>query len=59
MAWQDDISALLQEAQDISVRFDIEQQLTEQEKAQARNNIGFAVTSTNLEKHDYKITFNN
>lgn len=55
MSWEQEISAQLQEAQ-IAVRFDIQQQLTDTEKATARNNISIGATATLISGNDYKIT---
>lgn len=58
MPWEQEITQLLQEAQSISVRFDIVQQLTNGEKTRARNNIGVSATATNVSGDDYSINFN-
>ena len=56
MSWEQDISKKLQELQDISVRFDIDQELTETEKARARSNISIGSSATVITGNDYKIT---
>lgn len=54
--WEQEISELLQELQEISVRYDIEQELTDAEKARARSNISIGATATQVSGDDYKIT---
>ena len=58
MAWEQEISEKLQEAQSIAVRFDVEQALTEAQKNTAKNNVGVSVTVTQTSGEDYKIVFN-
>lgn len=58
MGWETDITALLQEAQSIAVRYDVEQELTAEEQQRARNNIDIKATATNVSGEDYKITLN-
>lgn len=58
-SWEQDISELLQEAQSIAVRFDVEQELTVSQQATARHNIGIEATATNVGGNDYKLTLNN
>lgn len=58
MGWETDITALLQDAQSIAVRFDVEQELTAEEQQRARNNIDIKATATNVSGEDYKITLN-
>lgn len=58
MSWEQEISNKLQEAQNIAVRFDVEQYLTDTQKSTARNNIATTTTATNVSGNDYKITFN-
>lgn len=58
MAWEQVITELLQEAQSIAVRADIEQELTETEKQTARNNVDIKTTATNVSGDNYKIIFN-
>lgn len=55
-SWQEEITELLQEAQDIAVRFDMEQNLTDTQKSTARNNIGITSTATNIQDDEYRIT---
>jgi hypothetical protein len=55
--WEQEITELLQEAQDIAVRFDIEQDLTSTQESKARNNIGITTTANNISCDDYKIIF--
>lgn len=59
MSWEHDITEKLQELQSISVRFDIAQELTEEEKATARNNITIGSSATNISGDNYKITILN
>ena len=56
-SWEQEITELLQEAQEISVRFDTAQDLTDAQKGTARNNIDATTTATNVSGNDYKITF--
>lgn len=56
MAWQDDIAQQLEEAQEMFLRYDTEQDLTETEKATARTNIGYTkATVTQISGDDYKL----
>ena len=56
MSWQQDIMDQLNAVGSISVRFDVEQELTATEKARARNNIDVLQTSTQqISGDDYKI----
>lgn len=55
-SWEQDITELLNEAQSIAVRFDIEQDLTAAEKQRARNNIGVSSSATAVTGEDYVIT---
>ena len=55
-SWEQDITELLQELQSMTVRFDIAQELTEEEKARARNNISTGATATQVSGDNYKIT---
>jgi hypothetical protein len=55
MSWEQDITQLLQEAQEMAVRFDIEQNLTQQQEETARTNIGYVITTTLIEKNKYKV----
>lgn len=55
MGWEEEIAAMLQEVVSETVRFDIEQPLTEVEKSRARNNIGIVTTATNISGDDYRI----
>lgn len=57
-SWETEITELLQEAQDIAVRFDVEQELTSAQQSTARNNLGISSTATSVSGDDYKITFN-
>ena len=57
-SWETEITELLQEAQEIAVRFDVAQELTNAQKGTARNNIGINATVTNVSGDDFKITFN-
>ena len=58
MSWQQDITDQLNAVGDISVRFDVEQDLTETEKARARNNIDIPRASVvNVRGDKYKIDF--
>jgi len=58
MSWQEDISSKLQQASEIAVRFDMEQELTAAQKQTAKNNVGVDATASNISGDDYKITFN-
>ena len=55
MGWEQDITELLDDLQSISVRYDIEQELTTTEKTRARNNISVGATATIISGDDYKI----
>ena len=56
MAWQDDIAEQLQEAQEVFVRYDTEQDLTAAEKARAKNNIDITDATVELiSGSDYKL----
>lgn len=56
MAWQDDIAEQLQEAQEIFVRYDTEQDLTAAEKARAKSNIDITDATVELiSGSDYKL----
>lgn len=57
-SWEQEISELLQEAQSIAVRFDVEQDLTETQKGTARENIDITASATNVSGSDYSINFN-
>lgn len=54
--WEQAIAEKLQELNSIAVRFDIEQELTDAEKARARNNISAGATATQVSGDNYKIT---
>ena len=56
MSWEQEISEQLQEVQDVAVRFDIDQDLTSEEGARARANIGIGASATLISDSDYKIT---
>lgn len=57
MSWEQEISEQLQAAWDTTtVRFDIEQNLSEVQKNKARNNIGYGEISL-LSNNEYKIEF--
>lgn len=58
MPWEQEISSLLQQAQNIAVRFDMAQPLTDAQKKRARDNISYNATATNISGDDYKITIN-
>ena len=58
MSWEQEISELLQEAQDIAVRFDVEQSLTNAQKNTAKANTGVTVTETQMHDDDYRLVFN-
>ena len=55
MAWEQDISQLVESLEEAAVRFDIAQGLTGAEKATARDNIGFETTVTLIEDNDHRI----
>ena len=55
MSWEQDISQLLQDLEEATVRFDIEQDLNSTEKQTARTNISFGATATQITGDDYKI----
>lgn len=57
MSWEQEISELLQEAQEMAVRFDIQQQLTSTEKARAKANIDISASASQISGNDYKISF--
>lgn len=59
MSWEQQISEKLQELQSISVRYDVEQALSDAEKTRARNNIAIGSSATNVSGNDYKISINN
>lgn len=56
MSWEQEISEKLQEVQDIAVRFDIQQELTNSEKAMAKDNIDIGASSVLISGNNYKIT---
>lgn len=56
-SWEQEITELLQEAQDIAVRFDIEQKLTNNQKQTSRTNIGITASATVIADDDYQISF--
>ena len=58
MSWENTISELLQDLESISVRFDIQQNLTETQKQTAKDNIEIGATVTQTTGDDYKITLN-
>lgn len=58
MDWEQQISDLLQQAQSIAVRFDVNQELTTTQRNMAKNNIGVTTTVTNVSGNDYKIALN-
>ena len=55
MGWEEEITAMLQDASDSVVRFDIEQNLTSAEKNVAKSNVGIGATVTNISGDDYRI----
>lgn len=56
MSWQQDITDQLNDVGSISVRFDIEQDLTAAEKARAKGNIdALQVSTQQISGDDYKI----
>lgn len=55
MSWEQDISGMLQELKDKPVRYDIDQERSEEDKARARNNISIGATATQISGDDYKI----
>jgi hypothetical protein len=57
MSWEQEISQKLQEAQNIAIRFDIVQQLTETQKATACANVDATATAAVVSGDDYRITF--
>ena len=57
-SWEQEITQQLQAAQEVAVRFDIPQELTDAQKQTARTNISVTATATNTSGDDYKITMN-
>ena len=55
MGWEEEITAMLQEVESETVRFDIDQALTETQQNRARNNIDIKTTATEIENGNYKI----
>ena len=55
MSWITEIAAELQNVQNMVVRFNVEQQLDETQKARARDNIGIGATATQISGDDYRI----
>jgi hypothetical protein len=55
MSWEQDITEQLQEASNAVVRFDIQQEHNNTDKARARNNIGIGASATQISGDDYKI----
>lgn len=56
MAWEQDITQQLQQAQNTAVRYDAPQPLTDTEKARAKSNIGITgASATLISGNDYKI----
>ena len=55
-SWEQEITELLQEAEDAPVRFDVPQEQTNAKKQTARTNIGIGATASNISGNDYKIT---
>lgn len=58
MAWEQDISEALQEVQDVAVRFDIQQSLSNTQKTTAKTNIGISSSATSISGDDYEIVLN-
>ena len=58
MSWEQQISQLLEQLQNMTVRFDIVQQLTEAQKNQAKSNMDIGSSFTSLGGGDYRITLN-
>lgn len=56
MPWEQEISELLQEAENTPVRFDVQQEQTNAKKQTARTNIGIGASASNISGDDYKIT---
>ena len=55
MGWEEEIASMLQEVVSETVRFDVDQPLTETEKGRAKSNIGIGATATNISGDDFKI----
>lgn len=55
MGWEEEIAAMLQEVSSETVRFDVEQFLTQTQKSTAKSNVGVGATATFIEDNDYKL----
>lgn len=55
MSWEQQITEQLQEVQNMAVRFDVSQQLTDNEKNVARSNIGIGASVSLISDDEYKI----